>query len=336
MKTITPACRLAYLVGTACLAWLAPVAAIPAREPPPRAAAVVNGEPIPMDDVDAIVKIRPMGKGKPSEAERVELQQEALDMLIDDAILRQFLRKNAAAVRATEVNRKLAELQAALKAEGQTLEAYCREAGQTEAQLRSSIVTMLQRQAFIKDHLTDAAVRKYYDDNREFFDQVTVRVSHILFRVPPGSAPAQVAAAKTKLEALRQDILSGKQEFAAAAKTYSECTSAPGGGDIGYFPRKGVVEESFARAAFALKGGEVSGIVQTSHGLHLLRLTDRRSGPPSDFKRIETQVREIAGEDMLMGLLARERQAASVQITLADQSDVKKTASPRRSWFGNR
>jgi peptidyl-prolyl cis-trans isomerase C len=318
------------------LAWLAPVSAIPGREPPARTAAVVNGEPIPMDELEAIVKIRPLGNGKPSEAERVELRREALDMLIDDAILRQFLRKNAAAIPASDVNRKLAELQAALKTEGQTLEAYCREAGQTESQLRSTIVTMLQRQAFIQEHLTESAVRKYYDDNREFFDQVTVRVSHVLLRVPPDSPPAQIAAAKAKLQGLRQEIASGKQDFAAVAKAHSECTSAPSGGDIGYFPRKGVVEESFARAAFALKKGEMSDVVQTSHGLHLIRMTDRRSGASSDFKKIEAQVREIAGEDLLMGLLARERQAASVQITLAEQPDGKRTPSPRRSWFGSR
>jgi peptidyl-prolyl cis-trans isomerase C len=336
MKTFTSNGRLAYLAATACLGWLAPFTNITAQAQPTRTAAVVNGEPIPMDAVEAIVKIRPLGNGKPSEAERVELEREALDMLIDDAILRQFLRKNSAAVRPSEVNRKLGELQTALKTEGQTLESYCREAGQTEAQLRSTIVTMLQRQTFLKEHLTDAAVRKYYDDNREFFDQVTVRVSHILFRVPPESSPAQVAAAKAKLEALRQEIVTGKQDFAAVAKARSECPSASLGGDVGYVARKGVVEEPFARAAFALKKDEVSDVVQTSHGLHLMRLTDRRSGPPSEFKKIEAQVRDFAGEDLLMGLLARERQAARVEITLAEQPESKKTPSPRRTWFGGR
>jgi parvulin-like peptidyl-prolyl isomerase len=336
MKTISRIPRLAYRTVTASLALLLAAAAVTAQTPAPRSAAVVNGESIPLDDVEAIVKIRPLAYGKPSETEHAELQREAVDMLIDDALLRQFLRKNAAAVRASEVNRKLGELQAALKKDGQTLEVYCRECGQTETSLRSTIVTMLQHDSYIKEHLTDADIRKYYEDNREFFDQVTVRVSHILIRVPPGSPPTQVAAEKAKLEALRQDILAGKQDFAAAARAHSECISAPSGGDVGYFPRKGAVEEPFARAAFALKQGEVSEVVQTSRGLHLIRVTDRKSGPASDFKKVEAQVRELAGEDMMMGILARERQEARVEITLADPQEAKKPPSGRRSLFGTR
>src|SRR5262249_17337900 len=159
--------------------------------------------------------------------------------------------------------------------QGQTLEAYLRETSQSEAQLRATVATMIQRNTFIAEHVSDAMVRKYYDDNREFFDQVSVRVSHVLCRLAPGSTPAQVAAARERLQGVRQEVASGKLNFADAARRYSQSPSAATGGDLGFFPRKGVVEEPFARAAFALKPGEVSDVVQTSYGLHLIQLTER-------------------------------------------------------------
>jgi peptidyl-prolyl cis-trans isomerase C len=297
-------------------------------------AAVVNGEPIPIEDVDAILKCRPEQLPKPTEAERYELQREALDMLVDDALLRQFLRKHAPAVRSGEVNRKLGELQTSLKGRGQTIEQYCRESGQTEAQLRSAVVTMIQRHEFIVKNVSDEAARRYYDENRDFFDQVTVRVSHILVRLRHDSKPDQVATETAKLRALREQIVAGKLDFAEAAKRYSQCASASSGGDIGYFPRKGAVEEPFASAAFALKPNEVSDVVRTSYGIHLIRLTDRKAGPASDFKKIEDQARELAGEQMLLAILEHERQTAQIEIKL---EEPKTQPSPmHRTWFGRR
>jgi peptidyl-prolyl cis-trans isomerase C len=326
--------HLAY-VGIVALAALAAPAA-DARDPSAagKVAAVVNGEPIPLEDVEAIVRPRPVGQSKLSEAERLELQREALDMLVDDVILRQFLRKNAAPVRPAEVTRKLSELAESLKGQGQTLEAYCRESVQTEAELRASVAAMIQRAAYLARHVSEADVRKYYDDNREFFDRTTVRASHILYRLPPGSPPEQVAAARAKLDAVRQQVLAGKLDFAEAARQHSQCPSAPTGGDIGYFPRKGVVEESFARVAFTLKKDEVSDVVQTSYGLHLIRVTDRRSGPPVEYAQIESKVREMAGEEMLMAAVARERATARIDVKLGAEQEPKK--GERRSWLGGR
>src|SRR5262249_56914362 len=104
---------------------------------------------------------------------------------------------------------------------------------------------------------------------------------------------------------LRAQILGDKTDFAAAAKAYSQCPSASDGGDVGTFPRKFVVDENFARAAFALKPGEVSGVVQTDFGLHLIKVTERKPAQPSDFNKIKDDVREIYLDDLRLKLLAR-------------------------------
>jgi parvulin-like peptidyl-prolyl isomerase len=297
-------------------------------------AAIVNGESITMAEVDAILNARPLRFVKLTDADKREMQRDALDMLIDDVLLRQFLRKNAPAVPAAEVNKKILELRSALKGQSQSMDEYLHETGQTEAQLRTNVLTMMQRNAYLNGHLGDDAVRKYYDDHRGFFDQQTVRASHLLFRLTTTMTPAERNAARVRLLTIRQDIVSGKISFADAARRWSECPSAANGGDIGSFLRKGSVEESFASAAFALKADEVSDVVQTSYGLHLIKVTERKTGTPSDFKKIEAKVRQFAGEEMLRDALAQERQVARIDIKLGDSHAVQGTSTERQSPLG--
>src|SRR5262249_26879423 len=146
----------------------------------------------------------------------------------------------------------------------------CNDTGQTEAQVREGIMHQRQWAHLCQSRISDTELRRYYDENKEFFDRVQVRASHIVLRVPPNSTEAQRQALRDDLLALRQDILAGKIDFTEAAKKHSQCPSAPQGGDIGFFSRKGMLHEAFAKAAFALKPGEISDVVQTDYGLHLI------------------------------------------------------------------
>src|SRR5262249_27261896 len=149
----------------------------------------VNGEPIMFAEIDAILKVRPKLRSGSTEADQRELQHEVLNILIDDVVVAQYLRKHTPAPPPAEVSKKLRELQAALKDQGETFEDYCRDNGQTEAQVRANIVCLLQRGAFVANQVNDAAVRKYYEEYRDFFDRVTVRTSHILLRLSPSATP---------------------------------------------------------------------------------------------------------------------------------------------------
>jgi parvulin-like peptidyl-prolyl isomerase len=92
--------------------------------------------------------------------------------------------------------------------------------------------------------------------------------------------------------------------------------TAPTGGDVGFFPRKFVVDEAFARAAFSMKTGEVSDVVQTGYGLHLIKVTERKAGEASDFAKTKDDVRQVCEEDMRQTILARMRADAKIKITL--------------------
>jgi parvulin-like peptidyl-prolyl isomerase len=278
--------------------------------------AVVNGEAIPMAELEAVLKQAGPSAVSMPEEQRKAAQRQALAMLIDDALMHQFLTKESPNVSPEEVERKLFELDAGLKKENRSLAEFCRDKGLTEVQIRTNIGYTLRWHAYARQHVTDAMVEKYYGDFKDFFDGVTVKASHIVLRVPPTAPAADQQTAREKLTALRAQIIAGKLDFAEAAKANSQCPSAPGGGDIGYFPRKWVVDEAFAKAAFALKVGDVSDVVQTEYGLHLIKVTDHKAGQNSEFVKIKEDVREFCTEDVRQSLLARMRKEAKIEVNL--------------------
>jgi parvulin-like peptidyl-prolyl isomerase len=285
-------------------------------QPAPQPAAVVDGSAITMAEVEAILKQAGPTATPLTEAQRRQMRRDALDVLINDMLFQQMMRRIGARINVAEVEKRVAEVAESMKKQGKTLQDYLKESGQNEAQLRSEIVTMLQWAAYVKDHFSDADIKKYYDDNRDFFDRVAVRASHIVMRTSLTAPDVEQRATRAKLEALRQDILAGKIDFADAARKYSQDTTAANGGDIGYFPRKLVVDENYARTAYALKVGEISPVVQTEFGMYLIKVTDRKPGQPSDFTQIKDAVKELCVEEARMALIAQYRKAAKVEINL--------------------
>jgi len=284
--------------------------------PATKPAAVVDGTQITMAEVEGVLKQAGPTATPLTEMQRKQLQMEAVGMLIDDLLMEQFLRKNAPQVNVAEVDKKVAELAASLKQQGKGLADFYKESGQNESQLRTNILNMLRWAAYVKEHVSEADVQRYYEQSRDFFDRVAVRASHIVLRVSANASPGEREQIRTRLQALRQELLSAKIDFAEAAKKVSQCTSAANGGDIGYFPRKLAVEEAFAKAAFALKVGDISDVVETDYGLHLIKVTDRKPGQPADYNKIKDEVRELCTEEMRLALLAQQRKAAHIEINL--------------------
>ncbi len=307
---------LAGLVSAATFACWANGAQAQDTAPQAKVVATVNGTPITSAELEGVLKKAGPKATAPTEAQKKEMQQEALTMLIDDQLMRDFLRKQGPPVDLAAVNKQMAELAEGLKKEKKTLADFLKEQNQTEAQLRADITGYLQWNAFVNQTVTEADIKKYYDDSKDFFDRVVVRASHIVVRIAADAPAPEREAVKAKLVGWRKEIVDGKVDFATAAKQHSQCTSAPNGGDIGFFPRKMAVEEPFARAAFALKVGDVSDVVQTDLGYHLIRVTDRKPGTPSDFSKIKDEVRELLVEELRMEILGKQRQTAKVEFSL--------------------
>ena len=117
---------------------------------------------------------------------------------------------------------------------------------------------------------------------------------HIVLPIPPNASEADKSKVREKLQEIRMMLQNDpKADFAELAKQYSKDPQASPGGDLGWFPRKWVFEESFSRAAFSLRVGQVSDIVETQIGYHLIKVTDRKPGEPSEFGKIKEAVGEF-------------------------------------------
>jgi parvulin-like peptidyl-prolyl isomerase len=281
-------------------------------------AALVNGEMISMADVKAVLESRPYPNTL--KAEDIKGYRKAtVDMLVDDVLVRQFLAKYAPAVAPTDMTKEIDTLQAHLKKEGKTLGEFLKESGQSMDQLQKVVRARLQWQGYLQARLKEEDARKYYEANKPFFDKVQVRASHILIKVPAGATAEQKKTLQGRAEAIRQEIAGGKLTFEAAVKQYSECPSKDKGGDIGLFTYKFVVVEPIAQTAFRMKIGEISGVLATEYGYHVLKVTDRtQPKEQSTYESLREAVREVWAMDVELSqqIIAHQRKNSKIEVFL--------------------
>jgi peptidyl-prolyl cis-trans isomerase D len=140
---------------------------------------------------------------------------------------------------------------------------------------------------------SDADLKKYYDDNiARFKTQAQVRVSHILITAPKDASAADKAKARQQAETLLAQVKAHPDQFAQIAEKNSQDPgSAAKGGDLGYFSRGMIAGgQAFDDAAFGLKKGETSGIVQTDFGYHILEATDVKPSVTQPFDDVKDQI----------------------------------------------
>ena len=141
-----------------------------------------------------------------------------------------------------------------------------------------------------KAKVSDAEIKKYYEKNRERFRvPERFRAAHILVKVPPDADEKTRRAAKEKIDRLLEEIRQGA-DFAAVAKKNSDCPSKSRGGNLGTF-RRGRMVKPFQDALEKLEPGQISEVVQTRFGYHIIR---RGKGIPAKqipFAKIEARLR---------------------------------------------
>ncbi len=271
-----------------------------AQAPAGKAIAIVNGETIPLADLQAIVNARPPSPVVLTAEQKREMEKAALDMIIEDVLMRQYLKKTVPPASPADINKELADLKDALAKQkpAKTIQDFLKEGGQTEEQLKGDIAARLQWKVYLINRLPEATIKTYYDANKLLFDKVMVKASHILVKVKADATATDRQAALARIQAIRQEIVAGKIKFEDAAQKYSDCPSKTKGGDIGFFPYKFAVVEPFAKAAFSTPKGQISDIVSTDFGLHIIKITDRTKEDTSDFQKIKDAVREIYAQDL--------------------------------------
>jgi peptidyl-prolyl cis-trans isomerase C len=139
---------------------------------------------------------------------------------------------------------------------------------------------------------------------------------HILVSVEPGADDAAQKAARAKIDRVLAEARAGA-DFAALARVHSDDPSGPQGDDLGFVERQQLVAP-FADAAFALQPGQLSDVVRTQFGFHLIKLEERRGGDLVSQAEAAAQIREylLPGkiQQAVQERVARLRAEAAVEI----------------------
>jgi peptidyl-prolyl cis-trans isomerase C len=154
-----------------------------------------------------------------------------------------------------------------------------------------------------KINVTEDDAKKFYSENKSKFENPEqVKASHILIKPrtsDPNADPNQAkTAAKAKAEDLLKQIKAGA-DFAELARANSDCPSSKQGGDLGFFG-KGQMVPAFEEAAFVLKPGQVSDVVETEFGYHIIKITDHKDPNVTPFEQ---------EKDNIIKLLTQTKQA---------------------------
>jgi parvulin-like peptidyl-prolyl isomerase len=313
-------------------------ATAPAQQPPPAAtataavAATVNGQPVAEVAVQRGLKRVPP-------ADHPKARPEILNYLIDNLLIDQYLAQQKIPVEAKEVDGRVEEIKAEIKKAGQDYQKMLKDLVLSEEELKSQIAADLRWEKFAVAQGSDAALKQMFAQNGEMFDGSMVRARHILL-TPAGPDPAAAAKTKAELAQFKQQIEAQAAQaaaklpataepivretervkkldeaFADLASKHSTCPSKKEGGDLNWFPRVGSMVDSFAKAAFAMKPGQVSDPVQTPFGYHLILVTGRKPGQALKFEDVKEEVREVFCNKLREDLVTRLRQTAKIVIT---------------------
>jgi peptidyl-prolyl cis-trans isomerase C len=250
--------------------------------------------------MELYVAQRPQTVPPPTPEQRLELHRDLLEALINQELL---LQKAAAAgieAPADELDRRLQTLQSRYGSR-EEMEKGLQAAHMDVEKVRRLLERNLridgyvQRQVRSGIQISSADVEAYYRAHPEEMNRPEgVRASHILIRAEEGKAsPQERQAARQRAGGLWERVRSG-EDFAALARQRSEDASASRGGDLGYFARGGMTP-AFERAAFALKVGAVSSVVETPSGYHIIKVTDHQ---PARIMKLE-EIREPLRRKML-------------------------------------
>jgi peptidyl-prolyl cis-trans isomerase C len=331
---------------------LLPVCSLPAaaQDPPAAAshpAATVNGQPIPEEVVQRGLENVPPAK-------RADIRVERLNALIDDVLIEQYLQQLGVAVDTKEVDKRLDEMRAELKKRKQDFDKMLKEWKITEAELRRHVTAELRLEKFVDERATDKVLHEVFDNNKEVFDGTMVHARHILLQPPAGDAKA-VEAARAELIACKAQVEKQVAEglaklkpdadalardkaratltddaFAALAKEKSTCPSKANGGDVGWFQRAGFMVEPFSKAAFALKPYEMSDVVKTPFGYHLILAVERKAGREVKFEDTKDIVKEYYSSTLRDSLLAQIRPKSKIEIFPAPAAAATPLPAPKQ------
>ncbi len=296
---------------------------------PKGSVAIVNGVTITQKSFNralAQAERRFSQAGRKLEGNQLEnVKKNILETLIDRELLYQESQKEGVKVREGEIEKKIGELKKQFPEKG-SFEKALKAINLTENELKEQVKQQMFIRKMIDEKITpkvkinDNDAQTFYDSHLNIFKRPEeVRASHILIKVAPDADKRKVAEAKRKIEVALKRVKSG-EDFAKVAKEVSEGPSAKRGGDLGYF-RRGQMVKPFEDAAFGMKKGQISGIVRTRFGFHIIKVTDVKPASMVPFTNIKDKIKNYLKQkriqEEIQSMLKKLRQHAKIERSLA-------------------
>jgi peptidyl-prolyl cis-trans isomerase SurA len=265
-----------------------------------RIVAVVNQEVITLSEVERLIdplQEEIQAEDRLERRERVrDVSRKVLERLIEEKLIDQEVKRAGIKVTNKEVENAVEEIRRQNSVNQQDFErglakgGFTLEAFKKEVEKRIQRVKLMSWAVKTESKVGEKELRDFYWRNIDQYRRnESYRPSHILLIVPKDASFEEVQEIKKRCQKVLEKIKGG-EDFGEMAVLYSQDAAAKDGGDLGYF-KKGELLPAFEKEALRLQIGEVSGIVRTDFGFHLIKLLDRKGGDPPPFEEIKEKVR---------------------------------------------
>jgi len=227
-----------------------------------------------------------------------ETFRKILDRVIEEKLIEQEARKSGVKVTGKEIEGAVEDVKQRNKINQEQLERALAAEGFTLETFKKDLEKRILRGKFVRSAVSveqkagEKELTEFFQKNvNRYRVNESYRPAHILFLIPQEATAEQVRGIRKKSQGVLEKIREGA-DFAKMAMEYSEDTSSrKDGGDLGYF-KKGELLPTLEREAMKLKVGEVSDLIRTEVGFHILKLLDRKGGEPPPFEEIKQKVQE--------------------------------------------
>lgn len=266
-------------------------------------AAIVNDEIITLYNVNREAQPAIAEAEKKSilnDAARIQIRRMALDRLIEKKLTDQKIKELNIKVSEEEIRQAIDDVRkqnnipsqealvVALAAQGLSFDQY-----RTQLQEQIEKLKLVSMEVRAKVYVGETEMREYYTANLvKYTEDESFRARHIFFKTGEKATPEEILRAKTTAAAVLADAKAGK-DFAELAKKFSEDPAArKDGGDLGSF-KKGDMQPDLEKTILSLKPGEISDLVSTPFGFHIIKLESKVPGSAKPFESVKGEIEEI-------------------------------------------
>ena len=248
-----------------------------------RVLAVVNSEVITRLELDDQVKLaaRELTRQGTTLPDRTMLEKQLLERMITTRVMAQHARETGVRVDEQQVDRAIARIAEQNKFKADELEQYLREEGIEIARyredLRNDIIVARLREREVESRITvsEAEVDRFLKGQQVEGRNDEFNLLHILVTLPEAASPEQIQSRRLRAEEALARLRRG-EDFKQVSATYSDAPNALQGGDLGWRP-VGRLPSIFAQALGGMKPGDVSGVLRSPAGFHIIRLAEKRA-----------------------------------------------------------